>query len=264
MKKKSIRTGFIGAGNMAQAMMKALRGKAELYAFDIDLKKLDKVSHDFKAHKVTSIKALVSACDVVVLAVKPADMEFVLWKLAGIGRDKTVISIAAGITIGKIQSILGKVPVIRVMPNTPALAGEGACGYSLSAQAKAGSRAEALVKACCKVAVKLDEKYMNAVTAVSGSGPAYFFYAAEAMMNAGKKLGLKEKELKLLVGQTIRGAGEMILTSKEKPGVLREMVTSKGGTTERALAALEKAGVGRAFEKAIFAAKKRGDEMAGK
>jgi len=260
MKNKRIKAGFIGAGNMAQAMMKALKGRADMLAVDIDVKKQDMAAKKYAVKGASSIKELVSRSNVVILAVKPDDTEFVLWKLAGISPKKTVISIAAGISIKKIQSVLGRVPVIRVMPNTPALVGEGACAYSVSREVK-GSSAEALVRASCKVAIKMDERLINAVTALSGSGPAYFFYIAEAMTAAGSKLGLKANDLRALIGQTMKGAGEMILKSGDMPSALRKKVTSKGGTTERAIAVLEKDGVTGSIKRAVHAAKKRGDEM---
>lgn len=266
MMKKTAKTqkqivGFIGAGNMAHAMMRAFHGKWPMAVTDVDMKKAEDSGKKFGVEVVPSIKELVKRSGIIIIAVKPANVPDVLNEMKGAAaQGKTVISIAAGVTIVKIQDVLGKVPVVRVMPNTPALVNEGTCAYAVSRE-YTGSTAELLLKKACRVAIRLDEDKINAVTAISGSGPAYFFYMAEAMTKAGLDLGLSGEHLKDLIGQTMKGAGEMILKSKDGAGVLRGRVTSKGGTTEQAIRVMEEKQMKEIIMEAVIAAKNRAEEM---
>jgi pyrroline-5-carboxylate reductase len=149
------------------------------------------------------------------------------------------------------------------MPNTPALVGEGACGYALSSTVTPAQekQAAAILNTFCKVTFKLAEKEINSVTALSGSGPAYFFYFAEAMLKAAEALGFDRKKAKKLVAQTMIGAGKMIMESADEPAVLRARVTSKGGTTQKAIESMETNGLKDKIGSAVIAAKKRADEL---
>lgn len=254
--------GFIGAGNMAHAMMKSIYRMWEMAATDVDWKKIEDVHKKFGVEKVAGIPELVKKSEVIVVAVKPGNIDEVLKEIKSeMKPDKTLISIVAGVTIKKIQDIVGGVSVVRVMPNTPVLVNEGTCAYAVSKEYNSWSIARFLLQRTCKVAIELDEDKINAVTAISGSGPAYFFYMAEAMVKAGFDLGLSGDHLRDLIGQTMKGAGEMILKSSDTPDVLRARVTSKGGTTEQAIRVMDEKNMKAIIIEAVIAAKNRAEEL---
>jgi pyrroline-5-carboxylate reductase len=261
-KSKKHVVGFIGAGNMAHAMMKSFHKSWDMAAYDVDLKKTDEAGKKFGVIKAASIKELAGMSEVILLSVKPVNAAEALTGLKGcMSPKKTLISIVAGLTIKKIQDVIGRYPVIRVMPNTPVLVSEGTCAYATSDEYGADGIGEFLIHSACKVAIKMKEDLINSVTAVSGSGPAYFFYVAEAMMEAGLELGLDAGHLKDLIGQTMKGAGEMILKNSDLPEVLRARVTSKGGTTEQAIRVMEEKRLKDIITEAVIAAKNRAEEL---
>jgi pyrroline-5-carboxylate reductase len=254
--------GFIGAGNMAHAMMRALYRTWDMAATDVDWKKIEDVHEKFGVEKAVSVAELVKKSEVVIIAVKPVNVEAVLDEIKSEMRaDKTIISIVAGVAIKKIQDVLGKVSIVRVMPNTPVLVNEGTCAYAVSKEYNDLSVARFLLQRACRVAIEMDEDKLDAVTAISGSGPAYFFYMAEAMVKAGLDLGLSGEHLRDLIGQTMKGAGEMILKSKDDPAGLRARVTSKGGTTEQAIRVMDEKCMNEIIIEAVIAAKNRAKEL---
>jgi len=263
---KKIKIGFIGGGNMARAMIKGLKsaGARGLFVYDTDPKAL-RLAVKAGAKKLKSNSEVAAASDMVVIAVKPASVMEALTGAAGnFGKKRLIISIAAGVTINSIMKWSGsKAPVIRAMPNMPALAGMGACvfaagrGVSRAQAAAAG----ALFTSFCGVCYEMKESDMNKITAISGSGPAYFFYMAEAVIEAAQKMGLSRHHALMLTAQTMAGAGRMLLDSGAPPEELRMRVTSRGGTTKSAVSVLDGAGVKKTIVKAVLAAKKRGDEM---
>jgi len=200
----------------------------------------------------------------IVVAVKPQDVPGVLAEISSLVRpDQLVISIAAGITTAFIEQRLpAEVPVVRVMPNTPALVGEAMS--VISAGTFAGERhlalAEELLRSVGKTA-RVPEAHQDAATALSGSGPAYVYYLVESMVDAGILLGMPRKTALELVIQTVYGAATMLRDSGEHPVILREAVTSPGGTTIAAIRELENHGVRAAFFAAIEAARDRGREL---
>lgn len=200
----------------------------------------------------------------ILLAVKPSDVGSVLEEIRPvIGPHHLVISIAAGITLAFIEKGLGKVPVVRVMPNTPAQIREGAAALAPGTYAAEEhmARAEEIISSTCRT-VRLPERYLDAVTALSGSGPAYVFLLAEALIEAGVGVGLARDVATELTVQTILGSARMLRETGTQPAVLREMVTSPGGTTAAALRELERAGLRAAFLDAVRAATDRSREMA--
>lgn len=260
--------GFIGTGNMAKAMIKGLKNsklKFNIYGFDKDAKILAQTEKEYGIKIKKSNEEVVKVSDIIILAVKPQNMNEVLNELADkITEKHLIISIAAGIKINFIMSKIGKkIPVVRVMPNTPALIGEGACAYSENKYVS--HKDKFLIKnilfSFCKIAIKLPENKINAITALSGSGPAYFFYFIEAMLNAAFDLKINNKIAFSLLSQTMIGAGKMLLYSNTSPQELRKKVTSKGGTTERAIEFMEKKRLKDIIKKAIHLAKKRADEL---
>jgi len=259
--------GFIGTGNMAQAMIKGLKKslyKNGIYGFDKNTEILNDVAAKYKINKCKSIIDLVKNSNIIIIAVKPQNIREVLDEIKNfIRKDNLLISIAAGIPIKFIQKELGKIPVVRVMPNTPALIGEGACAYSLNKYVKKQhlNDIEEILGSFCKVVFKLDESRINAVTALSGSGPAYFFFFVEAMIKAAENLKIPKNIAIKLISQTMLGAAAMLLIGTGEPEELRIKVTSKGGTTERAINFLKEKNVDKLIEKALYLAKKRADEL---
>ncbi len=262
---------FIGAGNMASAIIKCLCASGtglKISACDTNRSRLNNICKKYRrVKKLKSNREAALRASKIVIAVKPADIEAALEPLKGaITKRHLVISIAAGVTIKRVRSIIGaNARVIRVMPNTPALVGEGACGYSAGRNVSAASLsfAEKFMNSFCSVVFKLPEKQLNAVTAVSGSGPAYFFYVAEAVAEAASKMNLNRKKAEKLIAATMAGSGRLMLETGEAPGLLRKKVTSKGGTTAAAAKVLDKSNTGRAFSEAVLAAEKRAREMGG-
>jgi pyrroline-5-carboxylate reductase len=201
-----------------------------------------------------------------VLAVKPQELKSVATQLAPVVAQHrpTIISVAAGIRASDLQRWLGGVPLIRSMPNRPALNGAGVTGLFATADVDAASRALAeTILGAVGPALWVDkEEQMDAVTAVSGSGPAYFFLLIEMLEAAGVQLGLPPEVARRLAIETAYGSGQMAHTAAESPATLREQVTSKGGTTEAALKSLEAANVRAIFAAAVAAAAKRSAELA--
>lgn len=262
--------GFVGAGNMAAALVGGLLGRqvaapAEIWATN---RSSDERLHGLRSRygiPVTRSKAqLAAVSDVLVLAVKPKDMNAVLDELAPLVRDdQLVISVAAGIPLRTIESALPGVAVIRAMPNTSAAVQESATAIAAGRGAANGhlDAAEAIFRAVGDV-IAVDEELLDVVTGLSGSGPAYVYRLIEAMIQAAMSHGLEAPLAKRLAVQTLVGAARMLSTSTEDPGTLRERVTSPGGTTMAALRALEDGGFAAAVHEAIGRAAHRAREMA--
>ncbi|WAC20789.1 pyrroline-5-carboxylate reductase [Luteolibacter sp. SL250] len=215
-----------------------------------------------------SAAGVASASEVILLATKPQDIAGALSDIAGAaaGKPLLVISIAAGVTLAALEDAAPEnLRIIRAMPNTPALVGKGAAGYCLGSRATAedAAAAEALLGAV-GLAVRVPEKLMDAVTGLSGSGPAYVYLVIEALADGGVKAGLPRADAIRLAAQTVAGAAAMVLETGEHPAVLKDMVTSPGGTTIAGLAALENAGVRSGFISAVDAATRRATELGAK
>jgi pyrroline-5-carboxylate reductase len=262
--------GFIGAGNMATALAGGLLAKG-WPAADIGLSDPGPAQLDPHARQglftTSDNLELLRRSDVLVLAVKPQVMSAVLKPLATLAQERRplVISIAAGIPVASLERWLGgALPIVRAMPNTPALLQAGATGLYASPAVSAAQKAEAeAILAAVGLTLWVgDEALIDAVTAVSGSGPAYFFYVMEAMMAAGRDLGLGEAEARALTLQTALGAARMALQADVGPAELRRRVTSPGGTTERAIATFDQAGLKDIFARALAACAARGAELA--
>jgi pyrroline-5-carboxylate reductase len=263
--------GFIGGGNMAQALLegvlKASLFKAKnVWVSDVRNERLDELKRLYGIQVTTDNSELTRHADVIVLSVKPQVMADVLDGVAGtLKQDALVISIAAGITTEAIKAKLGPVQIVRVMPNTPALVGAGASGlFNAGASENALNRAMDICNSVGKSIIVADESLMDAVTAVSGSGPAYFFLLMEEMIKAGAELGLTEETAKTLVLQTAKGAAllaESAQQQDEDPAILRQKVTSPGGTTEAALKVMNENGFGKIILNALTAARDRGKEL---
>jgi pyrroline-5-carboxylate reductase len=267
---------FIGAGNMAEALIRGLI-KAGIFspqriiATDVRADRLDFFRQNFGVRVTDNNVTAVAEANIVVLAVKPQHVSAVLAGVRGkMSADKLIISIAAGVPTARIESELapknsgvdGKARVVRVMPNTPALAGAGASALAKGTHATEEDlgTAEAILGAV-GITVRVEERFMDAVTALSGSGPAYVFYTTEAMIKAGVTAGLDEALAKKLAIQTVYGAAKLLVESGESPELLRRKVTSPGGTTEAALKVMSERKLMGIFAEAVKAAEKRSREL---
>jgi len=264
----NVRLGFIGAGKMASALARGfieakLATADSIAAFDPVAASGEAFQKTTGAKLLDSNKAVVAASDVVFLAVKPQQMLAVYDELSGTAAGKLVVSIAAGVTLAALSSGLGpKARYIRVMPNTPALVGHGASGYALGAGATAEDAAlvERLLGSVGR-AYKLDEKLIDAVTGLSGSGPAFVYVIIEALSDGGVRMGLPRDVATGLAAQTVLGAAAMVLETGLHPGVLKDQVTSPGGTTIAGLQALENGAVRGDLIAAVEAATRRAIEL---
>jgi len=239
--------GIIGGGNMGEALFSRLSAVLEksvaLMVSETDAARRDYLQTKYKIIPEIDNNLLVKYSDIVILAVKPKDFEKILREevCCGISKEKLLISIAAGITTGYIEGIVGEgIPVIRVMPNMAAVVGEAISSLSCGGAAKEEHMAIAKeIFSTMGDVVEVDERLLDAVTAVSGSGPAYFFCLIEALIDAAQKLGLDSLTARKLVAKTAIGSARMFDMIKEDPAVLIKKVASKGGTTEAAFKVFE-------------------------
>ncbi|THF61376.1 pyrroline-5-carboxylate reductase [Pseudothauera rhizosphaerae] len=259
---------FLGGGNMAAALIGGLTDKGfaggALQVVDLQAANRERLAERFGVRAVETVDDRVLGCDVLVLAVKPQQMKEALAPLAGRLAGQLVVSIAAGLRLADLSRWLGgHRRLVRCMPNTPALIGAGVTGlYADPAVDAAGREAAERVLAAVGSTVWIaDEAQMDAVTAISGSGPAYVFHFIEALQAAGQGFGFDEHTARRLAIDTVLGAARLAADSPEPAAVLRERVTSKGGTTEAALKSLAAAGWHDALVAAIAAAEARGREL---
>ncbi|MGR9115307.1 MAG: pyrroline-5-carboxylate reductase [Gammaproteobacteria bacterium] len=267
---KTNKIGFIGGGNMASSLISGLiasgHSAQQIWVSDINPDTLQHLAANLNVNITPDNETVINESDVVVLAVKPQVLREVAKQAAAHIQKKQalVVSIAAGITQPSLSRWLGdNVAIVRCMPNTPALVLTGATGLHANANVNEEQRdlAENILRS---VGVSLwvdEESQLDVVTAVSGSGPAYYFLLMEAMEKAALELGMAERTARLLVQQTALGAAKIALESAESPEQLRKRVTSPGGTTERAIETFVQGGFGELVTKAIHAARDRSIEM---
>ncbi|MFO8019482.1 MAG: pyrroline-5-carboxylate reductase [Promethearchaeia archaeon] len=254
--------GIIGIGNMGNALLNGVINsnilpKDKVLIYDTNGKLLNRREENYNVSTATDNKDLVKKSNYVLLCVKPQVIDLVLKEIKPeLTSEKTIISIAAGVTIDHVQRIIKKnVPIIRIMPNTPALVGEGAVAVSNNKYVK--DKTLEFVKNVLNsvgLVVEIEEKYMDAVTGLSGSGPAYIFMVIEALADGGVKMGLSREVALELAAQTVKGAAKMVLDTKKHPGELKDMVASPGGTTITAIHELEKKAIRSSFIKAVESA----------
>ena len=267
---KTNKIGFIGGGNMASSLISGLiaSGHApdQIWVSDINPDALTTLEHELKVNTSVNNDDIIKAVDVVVLAVKPQALSAVAQSIAAQiqQRKSLVVSIAAGISQSSLSRWLGvDTAIVRCMPNTPALVLTGATALHANNKVTAEQRnlAESILRAVGIALWVEDEAELDAVTAVSGSGPAYYFLLMEAMEKAALELGLSEGTARLLVQQTALGAAKIALESSESPEQLRKRVTSSGGTTQQAIETFEQGGFTELVSKALHAARDRSIEM---
>lgn len=266
----SRRVAILGCGKIGEALVAGLlssdwRRPEEVVVTGRREERLEELRQRYGVHATLSNAEAVAGAQLVVLAVKPQDFDVLLGEIGPLlAPDQTVLSVAAAIPTAAIERrIAPSVPVVRAMPNAPAVVHEGIAG--VCAGAHAGDEHLALAEECLShlgTVVRVPERYMDAVTAVSGSGPAYFALLAEAMIEAGILLGLSREISTRLVVQTMLGTAVLLRDARMHPVELRESVTSPGGTTICAIRELEQAGVRAAFLNAIQAAMERSRQLA--
>ena len=263
------RVGFLGAGNMGEALIKGLCAARvvdarAIHATDVRDERLRELAKQYGITVAASNTALVRDTDVIVLAVKPQIMDPVLREVApAVSREKLLISIAAGVSTARLFAALGKpARLIRVMPNTPALVLEGITAIARAEHLEPGDLdvASAIFKAVGRVVV-LDETALDAVTGLSGSGPAYVALVVEALADGGVNVGLDRATALALATQTVIGAAMLLRETGMHPGALKDMVSSPGGTTIAGISALEEGGIRTTFIRAVERATLRSREL---
>jgi len=263
--------GFIGGGNMAEALIKGistagLYNPGDIFVSDIRAERLKVLSEKYNVATTEKNAEAAGKVDILVLSVKPQNMDEALDSIKGaVNEDVLVISIAAGVRVKKVAGKLGDVAIVRVMPNTPALVGEGASALYPNDKAKPELEKVKSIFSAVGRAVVLDrEELMDAVTAVSGSGPAYYFFVMEQMTKAAVQLGLPEELAEDLVLQTAKGAALLAVEAGkrgENPAELRRKVTSPGGTTEAAIKVFTEGNLDKIISNAIAKARDRSREL---
>lgn len=265
--------GFVGGGNMAEALIKgvveaAIYDPEDVFVSDISEQRLGYISQRYGVWAAEDNAVLAGQVDVLVLSVKPQNMVEALESIKdAVKEDVVVVSIAAGVKVGGIADVLGDIAIVRVMPNTPALVGEGASALYANEKAQPSlERIKELFAAVGRAVVVDDEDLIDVVTAVSGSGPAYYFLLMEEMIKAAQELGLSEDVATELVLQTAKGAALLAVEgdkSGDSPEELRRRVTSPGGTTEAALKVFSEGDFGPVVAAGIKRAYERSRELSG-
>jgi pyrroline-5-carboxylate reductase len=267
LKKKRI--AILGTGNMGEALTKGLlrAGKTApdaLVCTDPRAERREEIKQRYGVQVTGDNRAAAEQADIVVLAVKPQIIDVLLEEIApAIDARKLVISIAAGVPIGAIARKLGAgVRIVRTMPNTPALVGAGATALARGPHATEADLEQALsLFEAVGVAVVVEEHHLDAVTGLSGSGPAFVFMAIEALADGGVKVGLARPVALALAAQAVMGSAKLVLETGEHPGRLKDQVTSPGGTSIAGVHALESAGFRAALIAAVEAATRRSEEL---
>ncbi|MBK1835107.1 pyrroline-5-carboxylate reductase [Roseibacillus ishigakijimensis] len=266
-----MKLGLIGSGRMGRALViGAMEAKAvnaeDVVAYDIESAAVDKLVQDHGVSGASTLREVVTTCDTILLCTKPADVPEVLREIATFGTDPNrilLISVAAGVTISSIENfIFSHARVIRAMPNTPALVGKGAAAFSPGSNATQADIdfVTKLFGSVGKV-VEVPEKLMDAVTGLSGSGPGFAYLMIEALADGAVASGLPRDKALELASQSLLGAAAMVQESGLHPGMLKDMVTSPGGTTITGITVLEKNGFRSAVIEAVRAATNRSIEL---
>lgn len=260
--------GFIGCGNMGNALIQGIILSEIIKAKDIividkDKDKEDIIVSQLKVKKAKNLQELATSADYILLAVKPHDVSSVMEEISALDiKNKVIISIAAGVTMESINNYKKSLRVVRVMPNTPALVGEGMSAICYERMVKKEDR-EFITRVFESVGmvIEVDESQMNAITALSGSSPACAFMFIEAMADAGVRMGLQRETSVMIAAQAVLGSARMVLETGVHPGQLKDMVCSPAGTTIEAVYTLEKRGFRGTVMKAMGECFERAEEL---
>jgi len=267
---KNLSLAFVGGGNMTRCLLagvlEADYQANKIWVCDPNPEKLQSLTHQYGVHVTDVNQEAIANAEVIVFAVKPQNMQAAVMQAAAQIRQKKplIISVAAGVTTAAIQNWLGfTTAVIRCIPNTPAMVGSGATGLYANEEASEEQRqiAESLLRSVGIILWLETEAQLNTVTALSGSGPAYFFLVMESLQQAAEEAGLSSQQAKLLTIQTALGSARLALETEHALTELRDQVTSPGGTTEQGVAVLEAGGLAELFAKALQAARQRAIEL---
>jgi pyrroline-5-carboxylate reductase len=262
--------GVVGGGNMAEALIKGLLNAgvvdpSQMIVSDVRPKRLAELAARYGIRTTVHNREVAQAADVVVLAVKPQIMSSVLTELHGAASPGSLyVSIAAGVPLAAMEKLLGQgARVVRVMPNTPALVGAGASALCAghACDEKDVDVARRILESVGTCVVLDDESLLDAVTGLSGSGPAYMFLIIEALADAGVKVGLPRYHAQALAAQTVLGSAKLLIETGEHPGMLKDMVTSPGGTAIAGLHTLEQGGLRTTLINAVESATRRAREL---
>ncbi len=260
--------GIIGCGNMGEAIVRGIvkSGKVkstQIIVSDIDPDRVEMIVEKYNVAGTTSNRRVVENSDIIFLSVKPKDLEKTVLPIKDAFKDqKTVVSVLAGVKISKIKSLIPEAVIVRSMPNTPALIGEGAIGVSFEENIDISKKEELIeILRSLGTVVEVNEDLMDAVTGLSGSGPAYVFMFIEGLIQGGIKEGLSYNQARELAVQTVLGSARLVKETGEHPSVLRDKVSSPGGTTIYALHRLEEKGLKDAVISAVSEATKRSREL---
>lgn len=259
-----VRLGFIGTGNMASALIKSMRAKgSSIISSDKNVEKLQKAGQELKIDITDSNKEVLACSDIIFLCVKPKDFAGALEEIKDYSGNKILVSIAAGIKVSSIEKIIGQnKKIVRVMPNLNCAVGEMAATYCCNKNiAKEEKTAIGSLLNAAGLALEIEEEKMDAVTALSGSGPAFVAYILEAFAKAGEKEGLSKEISYNLALQTLFGTAKLLKETKESPECFIKRVASPKGTTEAGIEALDKSEIIAIIEKTIRAAAKRSREL---
>lgn len=252
---------FIGGGVMAEAMIKGIMGKGlatpqDIIASDVSQERLSLLNQAYSVRTTADDSQAIEGSEVVILAVKPQNLNAVIKDIGGLAKDQVILSIVAGARIATIAKGLGHNLVVRAMPNTPAQIGEGITIWTASDEVSQGQKevAQSIWEALGKEIYVGDEKYIDMATAISGSGPAYIFLIIEALTDAAVHIGWPRETAGELVVQTVLGSTRLMQATGKHPTELRNMVTSPGGTTAEGLLQLEEGGLRALLTHAVIAA----------
>lgn len=265
---ENLKIGFIGGGAMAEAIIGGVVGAGllqsqQIFAADHKADRCRYLSEKYGIHASTDVQAFLQEIDMLFLAVKPQVADAAIEEVRdAVGPHVTIVSIIAGLSLAALEAHFAARPVVRVMPNTPVAVGAGMSALSLGkhADAKIGEIVLTIFSAVGKALI-LPEKSLDAVTGLSGSGPGYAFVMIDALADAGVKAGLPRKTAILLAAQTLLGAAQMVLKTGEHPAVLRDQVTSPGGTTIAGIHVMEEKGVRAALIAAVEASAEKSKAM---
>ena len=260
------RLGIIGGGALASALLRGLTGKgmdpAQIYVSDRMESRASELRAAYGVNASVGAEPFLDKVDMLLLAVKPKDAESAMEASRGVGEDTVVMSVIAGLPLSAVEAHFPVQPVFRIMPNVPQSVGEGMAAYSLGQRAteENAARVETLWRAVGRVE-QVEERLMDAVTGLSGSGPAYAFLVIDAMADGGVAAGLPRATAIRLAAQTLLGSAKMVLETGRHPDELRDQVTSPAGTTIAGVRALERAGLRSALIEAVLAATERSSEL---
>lgn len=260
--------GIIGCGNIGEAIVRGIinSGKiksTQIIVSDIDPDRVESVVEKYNVAGTTSNTRVIENSEIIFLSVKPKDLEKTILPVKDAFNNKNIIiSVLAGVKISKLKNLIPKATVVRIMPNTPVLVGEGAIGVSFEKDINSSKKEELIdILRSMGVVVEVDENLMDAVTGLSGSGPAYVFMFIEGLIQGGIKEGLSYKQAKELAVQTVLGSAKLIKEMGDHPSVLRDKVSSPAGTTIYALHKLEEKGLKDAVISAVSEATKRSRDL---